>query len=200
MGLIGETPQVAFRTTSGTSARLLTGAAFAPGASHRAAICAEAIPLRLECLIALMPQSRVALGFSARGSDHVPGIVNAGQENLDARSIPITEPGRARAAGAARSTSTVNDTNHRWAVRETVADRMRAVPLASLRASLRVDSWLRTVPSRGSVTVVPAHRMTPAPNRNESLHRPPFELWEPEPAALRSPRFDRGSVQRFLRC
>ena len=77
------------------------------------------------------------------------------------RSTPIAEPGRACRAGTARSTSTVNDTNHRCAVRDTVADRIRAVPFSSLRASLRVDSCVRIVPSRGRVTVLPAQRIAP---------------------------------------
>ncbi len=91
----------------------------------------------------------------------------------------------------ARSTSTVNDTNHRPAVRDTVADTMRAVPAASLRASLRVDSWVRIVPSRGSVTVVPAQPIAPVPNRNESLHLPRFlNRGKPSRLPFRCPFFD----------
>ena len=68
----------------------------------------------------------------------------------------MADPGRACRSGMARSTSTVNDTNHRPAVWDTVADMMRAVPASSRRASLRVDSWVRMTPSRGRVTVLPA--------------------------------------------
>ena len=90
-----------------------------------------------------------------------------------------------------RSTSTVNDTDHRCAVRETVADKMRAVPASSLRASFLVDSYVAMVPSRGSVTVVPAQRSIPAPNRNESRHLPRFlNFGNPSRRPLRSPFFD----------
>jgi hypothetical protein len=53
-----------------------------------------------------------------------------------------------------------------------VADKMRAVPSSILRDSLRVDSCVAIVPSRGSVTVRPVHRMTPVQNRKESLLLP----------------------------
>ena len=104
------------------------------------------------------------------------------------RSTPIADPGRECRSGMARSASTVNDTCQRCAVRVTVAGKIRAVPLSSLRASLRVDSCVRSVPSLGRVTVRPAHRITPAPNRNESRHLPRFlNLGKPSPRPLRSP-------------
>ena len=107
------------------------------------------------------------------------------------RSIPAALPQRRWQSGSTRWTSTVNDTNHRCAVRETVADRIRAVPFSSLRASFRVDSWVRMVPSRGSVTVVPEQRITPAPNRNESLHFPRFLAFgNPSRLPFRRPFFD----------
>jgi hypothetical protein len=103
----------------------------------------------------------------------------------------MAEPGRACRAGTARSTSTVNDTNQRWAVRETVADKMRAVPFCSLRASLRVDSCVRIGPRRGSVTVPPAQRITPAPNRNASRDLPRLlNLGNPSRLPFRSPVLD----------
>ena len=74
----------------------------------------------------------------------------------------------------ARSTWTVKDTNHRPAVRDTVADTIRAVPAVRRRASLRVDSQVRMTPSRGKVTVVPVQLIAPVLNRNESRHRPRF--------------------------
>jgi hypothetical protein len=59
----------------------------------------------------------------------------------------------------ARSTSTVNDTNHRPAVRDTVADKMRAVPAPSLRASFpnRPFSLVRAVPCAS--TGIPVRRI-----------------------------------------
>jgi len=59
-------------------------------------------------------------------------------------------------------------------VRDTVADNTRAVPFSSRRASLRVGSWVRIMPSRGNVTAAPAQRITPAENRNVSQHLPRF--------------------------
>ena len=107
------------------------------------------------------------------------------------RSMPMAVRGRAWRPGTARSTSTVNDTYHRWALRDTVADRMRAGPFSSRRASLRVDSWVAMVPSRGSVTVLPAQRSTPVLNRNESRHFPRFLKWgNPSRRPLRSPFLD----------
>ena len=110
---------------------------------------------------------------------------------LTPRSTPIAVPGRACRSGTARSTSTVNDTNHRCAVRDTVADRMRAEPFSSLRVSFRVDSCVRMVPSRGRVTVAPAQRIAPVENRNESLHLPRFlNFGNPSLRPFRWPRFD----------
>ena len=91
----------------------------------------------------------------------------------------------------ARCTSTVNDTNHRPAVRDTVADRMRAVPASIRRPSLRVDSWVRIVPSRGRVIVVPAQPIAPVLNRNASLHLPRFlNRGKPSRFPFRWPFFD----------
>ncbi len=129
-------------------------------------------------------------------SGHLPedlaGVIRAGQErlhaevNADAKPAPgviVRDRGPVHLA--------VNDTNHRCAVRETVADKMRAVPFSSLRASFRVDSWVRMVPSRGSVTVVPEQRITPVPNRNESLHFPRFLAFgNPSRLPFRRPFFD----------
>jgi len=68
----------------------------------------------------------------------------------------------------------VNDTSHRCAVRETVADKMRAVPASKRRASFRVDSCVRMVPSFGRVAVVPVQRIGSAESRGhgtpEFLH------------------------------
>jgi hypothetical protein len=59
-------------------------------------------------------------------------------------------------------------------LRETVAERILALPSASLRASASVVSWVRMVPSLGRVTVVPEQRITPVLKRKESRHRPFF--------------------------
>ncbi len=70
------------------------------------------------------------------------------------------------------------------AVRDTVADTIRAVPAASRRASLRVDSWVRMTPSRGQVTGVPMQLIAPVLNRNEFRHLPRFLNREAQPLAL----------------
>ncbi|MDX6330345.1 MAG: hypothetical protein QOI83_2728 [Streptomycetaceae bacterium] len=45
---------------------------------------------------------------------------------------------------------------------------MRAVPLLTRRSSLRVDSWVRILPSRGNVTCLrsASTRMVPVVNRH----------------------------------
>lgn len=53
---------------------------------------------------------------------------------------------------AARTISTVKAQNQRLPSRLAVADRIRAVPASSRRASLRVDSWVFIRPILGSVT------------------------------------------------
>jgi hypothetical protein len=67
-----------------------------------------------------------------------------------------------------RSSSTVNDTCRRCAVRLTVADSTRAVPAATRPASFAVGSCVAMVPSRGRVTVFRSQRMVPV-SRKESL-------------------------------
>ena len=63
-----------------------------------------------------------------------------------------------------------------------------AVPFASLRASLQVDSWVAMVPSRGRVTVVPEQRIAPVENRNASRHLPRFlNLGKPSRLPFRWP-------------
>jgi hypothetical protein len=83
------------------------------------------------------------------------------------RSTPATASGRAGVA-AARSTSAWKATCQRPPrSRRTVADRIRAVPPARRRWSLRVFSWVRIVPSRGRVTWrrPGSIRITPVVNR-----------------------------------
>jgi hypothetical protein len=105
--------------------------------------------------------------------------------------MPVAVPGRACRPGISRSTSTVNDTNQRCAVRVTAADRMRAAPSSTFRDSLPVSSRVLIVPRRGSVTVLPPQRMTPGPKRNESRAFP-FRLRPGNPGRfpLRSPLRD----------
>jgi hypothetical protein len=86
----------------------------------------------------------------------VPGIgddLTGGQhrEILHPRSTPTTAAGRA-GTRSARSISQVKDTSHRPPSYRTVAAMIRPVPRSRCRASLRVDSLVRIVPSRGSVT------------------------------------------------
>ncbi len=84
----------------------------------------------------------------------------------------------------------MNDTNQRCAVRDTVADRIRAVPSSSRRASFRVDSCVRIVPRRGRVTVPRPQRSVPV-SRNESRHLPRFlNRGNPSRRPFRSPFFD----------
>ena len=73
----------------------------------------------------------------------------------------------------ARSTSTVKDTNQRCARRDTVADKIRADPFSSRRASFLVGSCVLRVPRRGRVTVPRPQRTVPV-SRNESRHLPRF--------------------------
>jgi hypothetical protein len=110
-------------------------------------------------------------GFQRPGAgdrDHVAGVVYAGAEDLD----PEVDSNRGAGAGVpgrdARSSATVNDTHQRCAVRDTVADRMRAVPSATRPASLVVGSHVAMVPSRGSWTVLPWQRTVPV-SRKESF-------------------------------
>ena len=54
-----------------------------------------------------------------------------------------------------------------------------------------MDSCVRIMPSRGSVTVVPAQRIAPVLNRNESRHFPRFfNLGKPSRLPLRCPFLD----------
>jgi hypothetical protein len=66
----------------------------------------------------------------------------------------------------------VKDTNQRWAVLETVAERILALPSAILRARASVVSWVRMVPSLGRVTVVPEQRITPPLTSASTASRP----------------------------
>ena len=77
--------------------------------------------------------------------------VESTARDLTPRSTPTTVSG-CDGAGSLRVTSTENDTCHRPARCDTAAERIRAVPPSTCRASFRVDSWVRTTPMRGSVT------------------------------------------------
>jgi len=135
--------------------------------------------------------SDVRSGFWPPIVNTLPSLSAPVSKALTPRSTPMTEPDRLCRPGTARSTSQVNDTNHRCAVRVTVADRMRAVPFSSLRASFRVDSCVVIVPSLGSVTLRPPQRIVPAPNRKESRHLPRFlNRGNPSLRPARSPFLD----------
>src|SRR6266702_25941 len=112
--------------------------------------------------------------------------------DLIPRSIPTTALGR-RGAGSTRSTSTEKDTNQRpdWWVM--VAERMRPVPRATCRASVRVDSCVRTTPIRGSRTCrrsVSTRPNAPVVNRHDSLDRFPLNLGNRTLGPRRVPLFD----------
>ena len=78
-----------------------------------------------------------------------------------------------------------------------LADKIRAVPASIRRASLRVDSWLRTAPSRGNVMWrrSASHRMTPVVNRTERGARAVLNRGKPAARPARSPfrDFDHAS-------
>lgn len=69
-----------------------------------------------------------------------------------------------------RAISTVNDTKHRSRSDRTVADRIRALPAASFRSSLRVDSCVLITPRRGRATCPRSgsRRMVPVVNLTEA--------------------------------
>jgi len=92
------------------------------------------------------------------------------------RSTPTAVSGRV-GAGSVRVISTDNDTNQRPRRCDTVADRIRALPRSTCRASLRVDSYVRTVPTRGSFTCRRSPSIRPnAPvvNRHDNPARLPL--------------------------
>ena len=72
--------------------------------------------------------------------------------DLTPRSTPTTESGRA-GAGSWRVISTENEQNHRPPRCDTVADRIRALPCSTCRASFRVDSCVRTRGDAGQLDV-----------------------------------------------
>jgi len=75
------------------------------------------------------------------------------------RSTPTTRP--ERDTGSRSGSSTENATCHRPRWCDRVTERMRAVPTSRCRASLRVDSCVRTRPITGSATW---RRSGPRPN------------------------------------
>jgi hypothetical protein len=73
--------------------------------------------------------------------------------------------------------STENATCQRPRWNDTVAERIRAVPRSTCRASLRVDSWVRTTPIRGSFTCRRSAAVRPnAPVLNRHDKRARFVL------------------------
>lgn len=82
----------------------------------------------------------------------------------------------------------------------TVADKIRAVPASIRRANLRVDSCVRTTPSRGSVMWrrSASHRMTPVVNRTERGARAVLNRGKPTARPARCPLrdFDHASSPR----
>jgi hypothetical protein len=85
-------------------------------------------------------------------------------------------------AGSWRSTSTENEQNQRppWWV--TVAERIRPVPRSICRASVRVDSWVRTRGDAGQLHMPPVGRGKAERAGGEpARHRPAFALEPREP-------------------
>ena len=117
-------------------------------------------------------------------ADDLPASSTPVSSVLTPRSTPIAEPGRACRSGIARSTSTVNDTNQRCAVRETVADRMRAVP--SPAAGQLAGGLVRTdraEAGQGDRRPGAADHPGAEPERVPAL-APLLDLREPQPLAL----------------
>jgi hypothetical protein len=99
------------------------------------------------------------------------------------------------------------DTHHQrppWRV--TVAERIRPVPRSTWRASVRVDSWVRTRPMRGSVTCrrSPSGRPNaPVVNQHDRPCRLPLKRGNRTVGPRRVPFFDAfqlpNAVARFAR-
>src|ERR1700716_666731 len=131
--------------------------------------------------------------------------VDSTASDLTPRSTPTTESGRAGAASW-RSTSTENEQNHRPPRWVTVAERTRPVPRSICRASLRVDSWARTRPMRGSLTClrsVSARPTAPVVNRHDNPTRLPLNrgnfIFRPARVPLRDADQLPNAVARFAR-
>ena len=91
-------------------------------------------------------------------------------------STPTVSAGRA-GTRSARSTSTENEACQRPRRQDTVTDRIRAVPASIRRASVRVDSCVRTSPILGSRTCrrsAPASPNDPVENRTLGAARLPL--------------------------
>jgi hypothetical protein len=123
--------------------------------------------------------------------------------DLTPRSTPATDSGRA-GAGSWRVISTEKDTCHRPARCDTVAERIRARPCSTCRASFRVDSCVRTSPMRGSVTCRRSAAGTPnAPvvNRHDWVFRLPVNRGNRTVGPRRFPVFEAcqlpSAVARF---
>ena len=94
--------------------------------------------------------------------------------------------GRAGVRGGALDLDRRTTTCHRPPSRRTVADRIRAVPASTRRASLRADSCSFNRPSRGSTTCLRSGstRIAPVVNRTDGVRAvPALEPREPDPAA-----------------
>nr|WP_258948303.1 hypothetical protein [Lentzea californiensis] len=114
--------------------------------------------------------------------------VDSTASEVTPRSTPTTVPGRV-GAGSARVISTENEQNQRPDRQDTAADRIRAVPRSTCRASFRVDSQVRTVPMRGSVTCRRSSVRPNAPvvNRHDTPPRLPLNLGNRTGAPRRPP-------------
>ena len=121
------------------------------------------------------------------------------------KSTPTTLSGRA-GAGSWRVISTENEHNHRPPRCDTVADRIRALPCSTCRASFRVDSCVGTRPIRGSFTCLRSglgRPTAPVVNRHDMACRLPLNRGNRTVGPRRFPVFDAcqlpSAVARFAR-
>ena len=108
------------------------------------------------------------------------------------KSTPTTLSG-CDGAGSWRVISTENEQHHRPPRCDTVADRIRALPCSTCRASFRVDSCVRTSPIRGSFTCLRsglARPTAPVVNRHDMPCRLPLNLGNRTFGPRRVPFFD----------
>jgi len=121
------------------------------------------------------------------------------------RSTPTTEAGRV-GTGSCRWISTDNEQNQRPPRWVTVADRTRAVPRSTWRASVRADSWVRTTPIRGNRTCLRSRSTRPklpVVKRQDIARRLPLSRGNRTFDPRRAPVFDTfrlpSATARFAR-
>jgi len=135
----------------------------------------------------------------------VTSSVESTASDVIPKSTPTTLSG-CDGAGSWRVISTENEQNHRPPRCDTVADRIRALPCSTCRASFRVDSCVRTSPIRGSFTCLRsglARPTAPVVNRHDMACRLPLNRGNRTVGPRRFPVFDAcqlpSAVARFAR-